>query len=117
MDWAAYKTACDQPDTWSRWMLSQCAEIFEQVAATELANEMRAALTQPAIPAPDDFKGGSKAQMFRLQLSVSECCAAVAAVRTAQRLKITSLATQARGLGGFEEAWREYAQWQATRDG
>ena len=117
MDWAAYKTACNQPDTWSRWMLSQCAEIFDQVAATELTNEIRSALTQSAIPAPDDFKGGSKAQMFRLQLSMSECCAAVAAVRTAQRLNLTSHDTQARGLGGFEEAWLEYAQWQAERDG
>ncbi|MFT7654431.1 MAG: hypothetical protein ACI9ON_000064 [Limisphaerales bacterium] len=117
MDWTAYKIVCDQPDTWSRWMLSQCAQIFDQVAAEALAGKMRAALNQSALPVPDDFRGGTKTHMFRLQLSNSECRAAVTAVRTAQRLNITSDGTEARGLAGFEEAWLEYAQWRANCDG
>ena len=65
VDWTTYKSACDQPDHWSRWMLEQSALMIEEVG---LANKLLAALMTEPIPKPNDHSGPIETDMFVLRL-------------------------------------------------
>ena len=109
MDWPTYRALCDQPDYWSGWMLGQCVELFEHLGEELLAEALREALAGDPLPVPQGFKGPDSVYMYRLSLTAMQREACVAAIERAVQSGVTSSQTRARGLGGFLEAWREYA--------
>jgi len=109
MNWSCYKRLCDRPEYWSRWMLEQCIELFEQQGETALSAALRAALQQPPLAVPADHRGHAATQMFHLALPAAARQRALVVVQRAAAAGRTTSGTAARGLGGFVEAWREYA--------
>ena len=107
MDWDTYKQLCDRPDVWSRWMLEQTQALLKPALAAELAAVLG---TQP-VTKPRDHRGGAATDMFVLELPAQRRSAVAAAVRQAKLAGRITPATAARGLGGFVEAWQEYADW------
>lgn len=105
MDWDRYKRICDTPNVFSRWMLEQTRELTSAPLACELERIMAA---RPVIK-PADHLGGSASDMFELELSAEQVAAIVRDVRSAVRSGRRTSGTLARGLGGFEAAWSEYA--------
>jgi len=110
LDWDAYKRLCDTPDVISRWMLEQTAEILEGA----LRAELDAALNGLPLSKPDDHKGGAATDMFQLELTRQQVLAVHERVAQAVAAGHTTRGTRDRGLGGFEEAWREYADYLNT---
>lgn len=113
MRWATYKALCDRPDYWSRWMLEQCVDLFEQLEEPALVAKLTRVMQGQPLDTPPDHAGGRDVAMFRLDLSKAETLQAAAAVRRAIAEGLTTPATQGRGLGGFLEAWQEYAAYRA----
>ncbi len=109
MDWARYKALCDQPDYWSRWMLEQCIELFQQLDEPDLSQALQRVLQTQPLAMPDDHLGHPATEMFQLRLSPSQHTEAVAAVTAAVARGLTTSGTSNRGLGGFLEAWQELA--------
>ena len=107
MDWDTYKQLCNRPDVWSRWMLEQTQALLEPALAAKLA----AVLRTSAVAKPPDHRGSAATDMFVLDLDPSQRRAVAHAVRQAKLTGRTTAATAGRGLGGFVEAWREYADW------
>jgi len=107
LDWSSYKRLCDRPDTWSRWMLQQTRELL----TGPLAEQLGAALAGRPIAKPEDHRGSNATDMFVLELSVASRLDILSVIESAQRAGLTTSATVGRGLGGFLEAWREYAHW------
>ena len=106
LDWDAYKRLCDTPAVISRWMLEQTAELLEESLCAALESAMRhAPLAKPA-----DHKGDAGTDMFQLGLEREQVLAVHARVAAAVQAGETTSGTRSRGLGGFEEAWREYAE-------
>ena len=108
MDWEHYKRLCDTPDVASRWLLEQTFELLSDPA---LRSRLGATLRQPPLPKPADHRGGTATDMFRLALTAEEVCAVCREVEAAVAGGLTTRATRARGLGGFVEAWQEYARY------
>ena len=112
MSWAAYKQACDQPDVVSRWLLEQTCELLDDddsELSDVLRNLHRVLQSSEPLTKPADHKGGMATDMFRIELGAAEIhrvCDCVAAAAAAQR---ETRGTRGRGLGGFVEAWRDYA--------
>ncbi len=71
MDWSAYKSLCDSPQTFSRWMLEQSVELLADEAP--LAERVAAVLRDTPLEKPVDHRGGAPTDMFTLALSVAEC--------------------------------------------
>lgn len=117
MDWSTYKTLCDQPDIWSRWMLEQCIELFAKMGEASLSDQLARALHGPPLACPVDFRGGPELRMFRLELSYGERQSGLRLIQDAHILGVRSAGTQTRGLGGFVEAWTEYAGIDEDADG
>ncbi len=112
LDWDAYKRLCDTPNVLSRWMLEQTAELVHG----HLRAELKAALDLAPLSKPQDHKGGPATDMFQLDLARRDVLAVHEQIANAVANGETSSATGARGLGGFEEAWREYADYLNTTD-
>ncbi len=108
MDWDEYKRRCDQPGTFSRWMLEQTRELLEQAEAGELASKISTNLGTPPLPKPADHKAGRATDMFELELVLTDARAVMQWMRHAVEQDWTTAGTRARGLGGFVEAWMEY---------
>ena len=110
MNWAAYKQACDRPDVVSRWMLEQTCELLEAEHA-DLSDALKMVLRNAEpLPKPADHRGDAATEMFRIALGASaghRICTCVTAAAAAQ---LETSGTRGRGLGGFVEAWREYAE-------
>ena len=104
LDWVAYKRMCDTPDVISRWMLEQTAELLEGALRTALEHSLKGT----PVPKPDDHKGDAATDMFQLTLTPEHVLAIHERVAAAVAAGETTSATRSRGLGGFEEAWREY---------
>jgi hypothetical protein len=104
LDWDAYKRLCDTPDVISRWMLEQTAELLNGALRVELEN----ALKLSPLLKPCDHKGGAATDMFQLSLTTEQVQAVHERIVSAVAGGATTSGTRARGLGGFEEAWREY---------
>jgi hypothetical protein len=107
MDWSAYKSLCDSPHTFSRWMLEQSIELLADEAP--LAARVAAVLRNAPLEKPADHRGGAMTDMFAVALSVAEARAIDAAVTRAVAQGRTTTGTRSRGLGGFREAWHEFA--------
>jgi limonene-1,2-epoxide hydrolase len=107
MDWNEYKALCDSPPVFSRWMLEQSVELL--VDEPRLAHALGRLLETSPIEKPSDHRGGAATDMFVVSLSARDARAIVASIGTAIDDGRTTTATRARGLGGFREAWREYA--------
>ena len=106
MEWDEYKRLCDSPQTFSRWMLEQCLELLssEMRLRTALGETLRAA----PLDKPRDHRGSEQTDMFEVMLAPDDARAIHGIISAAVREGRTTSRTRPRGLGGFEEAWREY---------
>lgn len=109
LQWSTYKRLCDQSDHWSRWMLDQSIDLLGQLGEEHLASMLGSALNGAPIEQPATHRGPVAAQMFVLTLPVPSRRRIFAAMQRAVELEMSTPATAQRGLGGFVEAWREYA--------
>lgn len=109
MEWARYKALCDQPDVWSGWMLDQCAELFELQDEQALADRLRQIRKSEPLATPPDHKGSELSAMYVLDLTHAERQRGLALIHSALAADLRTEATRQRGLGGFVEAWTEYA--------
>ena len=115
MDWDRYKRECDSPGVFSRWMLMQTLELLQAPGAAQADSqaEVRAALSSSlagaALAKPVDHSGGASTDMFRLALTVEQAHAVLGVVQQAVATGATTSGTHGRGLGGFVEAWSDYA--------
>jgi hypothetical protein len=110
MNWTAYKQACDQPDVVSRWMLEQTCELLDAEHA-DLSDALKKVLRLgKPLPRPADHKGGEATEMFRIELGCNAARRICDCVNAAAAAQIETSGTRGRGLGGFVEAWREYAE-------
>ena len=82
-----------------------------ELAGEALCRELKAAMTTQPVTKPASHRGGRETDMFVLRLSAACRREAVRAVELAHASGRMTSATAARGLGGFVEAWREYADW------
>ena len=112
MNWATYKLLCDRPDYWSRWMLEQCCQLLVQLDESSLRLVLEQALNSEPLLTPVDHTGTDATQMFRLQLSLEQRQNLLVAIQQASACKLTTPHTQARGLGGFVQAWQEYVSFE-----
>ena len=115
MEWPEYKTLCDQPDHWSRWMLEQCLQIFLSDGDADLVDELSRALQTAPLAKPADHRGPRETDMFRLSLEKGARMRALRAVERrvdASRSSGDGAAAMGRGYAGFVEAWREYASFE-----
>ena len=90
-------------------MLEQCIDVFHQLDAAELADQLAAALNQVPLPVPADFKAGEGALMYRLALVPEQRQRGLKLIQQAVELELCTPQTRHRGLGGFVAVWREYA--------
>lgn len=88
-------------------MLEQCAELFRRSDCAELADLLTLALERSPLERPLDHKGPPATYMYHLQLSNAQ---RQQALRVVQRAAEHGQTLAGRGLGGFVEAWQEYAQ-------
>lgn len=109
MNWNEYKRLCDSPPVFSRWMLEQSIELLR--TEPRLAVALGRVLADSAIEKPLDHRGGWQTDMFVVALSVCDANDVVSVMSRAIAEGQTTVATRARGLGGFLEAWREYANY------
>lgn len=107
MEWGRYKQLCDSPDAFSRWMLEETSELVGE----PLVGVLRRAMAGEPIDKPDDHSGTELTDMFSLSLCPEQAGAIHARVAEAVGAAQTTTRTRSRGLGGFEEAWREYVQY------
>ena len=107
MDWNEYRTLCDSPRMFSRWMLEQTIELIsdEPSLARALANFLRGL----PLDKPTDHRGGAAADMFEVGLCIEDAQRVHSLIHEAASIGRRTAATRSRGLGGFTEAWREYA--------
>ena len=59
---------------------------------------------------PQGHKGGAATDMFVLNLDAGAAAAIAERVAAAAAEGLETSGTEGRGLGGFQEAWREYAE-------
>jgi len=111
MDWERYRARCDAGDAFSRWMLEQTVEVLERDGETALGARLRAELEAPPVPKPPDHAGGRETDFLELRLTLAEACAVHRVVAAAVARGERTRGTARRGLGGFEEAWREHLDW------
>ena len=109
MQWSTYKSLCDRPDYWSRWMLDQCMELLHQQNLAALGQVLADAVTDHPLDVPADHAGPPTTRMHRVSLSVALRHEILAALEHASARGMITPQTAGRGLGGFVEAWREYA--------
>ena len=108
LDWATYKERCNRPDAWSRWMLEQTLELLADLP--DLATPLRGALASAPLAKPQGHKGGAATDMFVLHLDPAAAFAIAKQVEAAVVKGMETSGTRGRGLGGFQEAWREFAE-------
>ena len=106
MEWDEYKRLCDSPQTFSRWMLEQCLELL--ASETQLRDALAAEMRSAPLKKPHDHRGGAATDMFEVMLAPDDARAIHRLIGIAVRERRTTAGTTPRGLGGFEEAWREY---------
>lgn len=108
MDWNSYKRLCDSPPVFSRWMLEQTILLAQ--SRNVHCEPLQQALAGSVIEKPDGHTGGSVTDMFTLDLELGYAAQIVALITQASAAGDATPATRNRGLGGFLEAWREYAE-------
>jgi hypothetical protein len=108
MEWNEYKSLCDQPFTFSRWMLEQTIALVRE--ETRLVDALAVVLSGPVLTKPVDHKGGRDTDMFEVRIDVIQARAIHCIVQQAALAGRRTAATRQRGLGGFDPAWREYVK-------
>ena len=108
MEWERYKQLCDQPNVLSRWLLEQTRELAVRVDSS-IVPLLDATLQCAPLTKPADQRVASETDMFTLAWSQREVAVVVELVVSARDRGTTTSATRLRGLGGFIEAWQEYA--------
>jgi len=111
VNWSHYKALCDQPDYWSRWMLEQCVDLLGQLCECALQDVLLRALDAQPLEMPVDHTGPASTQMFRLTCPATLRDEFLRAISQASERGLATTDTRERGLGGFVEAWREYADY------
>lgn len=91
--------------------MEQCIELLGQMHEQALQRMLVDALKNPPLEMPADHTGPEATQMFCLVVPVSVRCEFLRAISHASATGLSTAATQGRGLGGFVEAWRDYAQY------
>lgn len=130
MDWPEYQRLSDAPHRFTRWHLSQLLALLDRGLADDsvagpttagplarylkdpqpLQRALRAALATAPLPQPDGFRGGAGLDMLALAFSPRLIGDAQALLRWAGEQQVRTAATERRGLGGFAEAWADYAR-------
>ncbi len=90
-------------------------DVFHQLGAPELAEHLAGAKSQAPLAVPVDFKGADATLMYRLSLAPELRQQGLNLMQQAVEKQLRTPLTQNRGLGGFVEVWREYAE--APNDG
>ncbi len=106
MDWDHYKTLCDSPRMFSRWMLEQSIELLGE--SPHLAARLLHMLRGAPLDKPPDHRGGAQTDMFEVVLALEQARAVQRIIVEAVAVGRTTTGTSPRGLGGFAEAWSEY---------
>ena len=109
MDWDCYKRLCDSPPVFSRWMLEQTVALAQ--AQNLPSDQLQLVLGGRALEKPADHIGGDATDMFTLRLELGYAREIVDVIARASAAGEHTPATKNRGLGGFLEAWREYAEY------
>ena len=107
MEWDRYKTLCDAPNVLSRWMLEQTKELTEPALSALLEQ----VLEGNPISKPLQHRGDRMTDMFMLDVAPDRALAIARSVAEAVAASRTSRATRSRGLGGFQAAWEECAEY------
>lgn len=107
MNWNEYKRLCDSPQIFSRWMLEQTIELLAD--DPRLASVLADVFRGPPLDKPTDHRGGAVTDMFEVVLPIDDAQTIHSRIHDAVSIGHTTAATQVRGLGGFTEAWRDYA--------
>jgi limonene-1,2-epoxide hydrolase len=113
VDWERYKSLCDHPRYWSRWMLEQSLQLCQGLPQ---ALALARALQRPPLPKPAGHRGHPHTDMLPLLLPEATARCVFERIREAARLGESTPATAQRGLGGFVEAWSEYVDFLSRRD-
>ena len=93
-------------------MIGQCIDLMGQLERAELTQLLLSAVEQPPIAVPADHKGPDATRVVPLMLTPHERLQILEAIMEADRLGLRTPQTAGRGLGGFIEAWREYAEYE-----
>ncbi len=96
-------------------MLEQCIDLLGQLERAELSRPLLHAVAQAPLEVPADHKGSDATRVFPLLLTPRERADILQAILDAERLGLRTPQTAKRGLGGFIEAWREYAEYEHDR--
>lgn len=110
MEWANYRELCDRGDVLSRYLLDCTIDLLAAAEEAMLAQRMVRVLAEEPLPKPLDHRAGEAADFFVVELepdAARRIVDVVVAAREAGRRTATG-----RSLGGFEEAWQEYVDWQ-----
>ena len=104
MDWEAYKIRCDAPDVVPRWLLEQTRAWVDD-AAREWIDR---ALAGPVLAKPADHVGDPRADMFELDWprAIADGIRGTLITAIGQGARTDT----GRDLGGFVEAWSDYAR-------
>ena len=89
-------------------MLGQTLELL--AGRPDLAAPLRDALAGTPLTKPTGHKGGAATDMLVLDLDAAAASAIVERVEQAVIQGVETSGTRGRGLGGFQEAWREYSE-------
>ncbi len=81
----------------------------------DLAAPLERALGGAPLEKPADHTGDASTDMLRIDLDLATRHAIVESMRRAVDDGLTTPATRERGLGGFVEAWDEYARYNAVQ--
>lgn len=92
-------------------MLLQSAALLEMESKKFLADRLFSLLSQRPLSKPDDHSGPAETDMFLLDLTGDECEQILRVISQAAVQGRVTAGTQNRGLGGFIEAWTEYAEY------
>jgi hypothetical protein len=115
MEWDDYKRLCNSPQTFSRWMLEQCVELL--ASETQLRDALIGSMCAAPLERPSDHRGDPRTDMFEVVLVPDDARAIHRIIESAVREGRTTRSTKPRGLGGFEEAWREYVVYVERNEG
>lgn len=90
-------------------MLRETSTLLNDADKHTLAQALGAALDNSALTKPEGHLGPVATDMFQLSLTHTERVQVLAVVQNASARK--AVTSEGRGMGGFVEAWQEYADW------
>ncbi len=97
-------------------MLEQCVELLDD-PQTQLRDALIRSMCAAPLDKPIDHRGDPRTDMFEVVLVPDDARAIHRIIGAAVREGRTTRSTKPRGLGGFEEAWREYVVYVERNEG